>query len=134
MCKNEQVDRQAVDVFIEVIEECRVLHEKIGGAIDDHLGVLPDQVDWGNVGDAKRLSNRLAKAVWWLPKSKSLADRLADLAESADEILSVRQIKAGWVSDDQVDALHEHDDKVDDLVKRLQALANLAQFMEVKDE
>ncbi len=41
--------------FAAAVEEIREVTGKILEAADDHLGVDPDNVHWGHVGDANRI-------------------------------------------------------------------------------
>lgn len=45
----------ATQEFAATIEECRKLIDQISQCVEDHLDAHPDLIDWGNVGDAKRL-------------------------------------------------------------------------------
>ncbi len=65
--------RNATAEFAGHIEAARIELEAIRQQIEDHLGIDPDHVHWGHVGDAARLSNEL----------KEIADRLLGRGEYA---------------------------------------------------
>jgi hypothetical protein len=48
-----------VDVFIDRIETARDLMDRIHSALDDHLGVDPDNVSWAHAGDIGHVNELL---------------------------------------------------------------------------
>ncbi len=47
---------KAVNEFIINLDNAQDALDTIQEAINDHLGVSPDDVNWANVGDAKRIA------------------------------------------------------------------------------
>ena len=56
----------AVAKFLVNLGQCQIQIERIQEAIDDHLDVLPDNVNFANVGDAGRLLVDLENIVEYL--------------------------------------------------------------------
>lgn len=55
----EMVKAIARDIFLKKIAESRDEIEKIKAALDEHLGVDADNVNWAHAGSAGRLLNDL---------------------------------------------------------------------------
>ena len=53
---------QALAAFTAHITEASVLARKIVDALDDHLGLDADGINWGHVGDAQRILEVLKEA------------------------------------------------------------------------
>ena len=53
---------QAREAFIERLGSARELLAMLARHVDDHLGVAPDELHWGHVGDAGRLVEVLKEA------------------------------------------------------------------------
>jgi hypothetical protein len=51
--------KDPVDVFIDRIETARDLMDRIHSALDDHLGVDPDNVSWAHAGDIGHVNELL---------------------------------------------------------------------------
>lgn len=47
--------RDPLSDFLPKLVEAQTLAERISAHIDDNLGANPEEVSWGNVGDAGRL-------------------------------------------------------------------------------
>lgn len=54
----------ALSPFILAVGECAELLALIRERLDDHLGVSPEDVTWGNVADADRLLDHLRHAAF----------------------------------------------------------------------
>ena len=67
------MQRNPTAEFAGHIGAARVELEAIKQQLEDHLGIDPDHVHWGHVGDAARLSAEL----------KAIADRLLGRGEYA---------------------------------------------------
>jgi hypothetical protein len=52
----------ALDAFVLALTDCHKLLGQILVRVDDHLGLGPDEVHWGHVGDANRLRDLLEQA------------------------------------------------------------------------
>ena len=56
-----ETTKEPMDVFISKIEEARSALSEIEEALDDHLGFAPEEINWGHVGDARWITERLGE-------------------------------------------------------------------------
>jgi hypothetical protein len=80
--------RTAISVFVGTIESCREMVEEITEAIDDHLGVPPDEekVNWAHVGDAQRLAANLREILEWVhPLTHAVQPTCLGCGKAVDE-------------------------------------------------
>lgn len=73
----QTVDHAPAGRLAALRAECLELLASIAAHVDDHFGVLPDEADWGHVGDAERvraglrdLSDGVAGAGEYAPEAK----------------------------------------------------------------
>ena len=62
-------DNPALTRFVQLNAEILRLLATLTEANNDHLGVGPDEVNWGHVGSAEFIRERLADAVAQLPRA-----------------------------------------------------------------
>ena len=63
MYENEIKKQKTVDAYISAVAAISdVLDALKAYAVDDHMGVSPDAVNWGNVGTAQHLLSLLNEA------------------------------------------------------------------------
>ena len=60
--KNEK----ALQEFIAKIAEAKTLLDELQAHVDDHMEVSPDDVNWGDVGNAGRLVHQLTELTDWV--------------------------------------------------------------------
>ena len=51
--------RHPIDAFIEQQRRCRELLAELTERVEDHNGVDPDTLHWGNVGDMEHIASVL---------------------------------------------------------------------------
>jgi len=53
----------ATESFCAELHRARDLCAKLSEYLDDHMGAEPDSINWGNLGDAARITKLLAEIV-----------------------------------------------------------------------
>lgn len=49
----------ALDAFVGNITEIGAILARLQSAVDDHLGIVPENVSWGHVGDTAQIASQL---------------------------------------------------------------------------
>ena len=70
--KSKGAKPTAEEAFLARIFEARELLDQLGEHIDDHLGIDPESLHWGHVGDAGRVVELLRQAAELCGLSKML--------------------------------------------------------------
>ena len=64
----------ALDTFVGNLTEISAILARLQSAVDDHLGIAPESVNWGHVGDTAQIASQL----------REIRDRLFHEGEYAD--------------------------------------------------
>ena len=64
----------AMDTFVGNLTEISAILARLQSAVDDHLGIAPEIVNWGHVGDTAQIVSQL----------REIRDRLFHEGEYAD--------------------------------------------------
>ena len=68
--KNEK----ALHEFMAKIAEAKTLLDELQAHVDDHMEVSPDDVDWGDVGSAGYMLEKLTELTDWVFKRGECAE------------------------------------------------------------
>jgi len=49
----------ALDTFVGNLTEITAILARLQSAVDDHLGIAPENVNWGHVGDTAQIASQL---------------------------------------------------------------------------
>ena len=49
----------ALDTFVGNLTEISAILARLQSAVDDHLGIAPENVNWGHVGDTAQIASQL---------------------------------------------------------------------------
>ena len=64
----------ALDAFVGNLTEISAILARLQSAVDDHLGIAPENVNWGHVGDTAQIASQL----------REIRDRLFNEGEYAE--------------------------------------------------
>ena len=64
----------ALDTFIGNLAEITAILARLQSAVEDHLGIAPENVNWGHVGDTAQIASQL----------REIRDRLFNEGEYAE--------------------------------------------------
>ena len=64
----------ALDAFVGNLTEISAILARLQSAVDDHMGIAPENVNWGHVGDTAQIASQL----------RAISDRLFHEGEYAD--------------------------------------------------
>jgi len=63
-----------LDTFVGNLTEISAILARLQSAVDDHMGIAPESVNWGHVGDTAQIASQL----------REIRDRLFHEGEYAD--------------------------------------------------